>query len=283
MQHWAEPGTIDDLLHDARTAGHPDVTERLINTWTAKGLLDHPRQRPAQRGSLKAEHPASQRRLLLILLEQRRREPQPKLHSLAQVPLWLWLRSDDWVPTRQAHKALLTWLGRGRRSQQIARDGALDPLAPLPGLPATAPVRARLVRLVTRLSLASQLTPLEHSQLQSAVRAVLVPDDGSTRAEPPADQSRVTVDDVVAHAETVILGVQHLLRGRPSHQLMEQARALHRAAEAHRDTGPSGADDHVRPPADLLDVPGLQEQINGTGHQLLFRLGHILRRAHDFS
>lgn len=108
VQHWAktEPGTIDDLLLDAREAGHPDVTERLINTWTAKGLLDHPRPRPAQRGSHKAEHPASQRRLLLVLLEQRRRDPQPKLHTLAQVPLWLWLRCDDWVPTRQAHKAL---------------------------------------------------------------------------------------------------------------------------------------------------------------------------------
>lgn len=289
VQHWAktEPGTIDDLLLDARDAGHPEVSERLINTWTAKGLLDHPRPRPARPGSHKAEHPASQRRLLLVLLEQRRHDPQPKLHSLAQVPLRLWLRCDDWVPTHQAHKALLTWLGRGRRSQQVARDGALAPLTLLPHLHATAPVRSRLVRLVTRLSLASQLTPGEHSELLDAVGAVLSPDDNQAHAAlphvpaAPAIPPRVTVDGAVAHAETVILAVQHLLRGRPSERLLEQARAAHRASEAHRPPPRHRAFDETELLADLLKGPGPQGQIDGTGHQLLFGVGHLLRSEHD--
>ncbi|MFM9633481.1 hypothetical protein ACKI10_38700 [Streptomyces galilaeus] len=46
------------------------------------------------------------------------------LSSLAQAPLAVWLWWDGYVPTRQAQRAWVTWVGRGRRSQEVAREGA---------------------------------------------------------------------------------------------------------------------------------------------------------------
>ncbi|MGW2230918.1 hypothetical protein [Streptomyces formicae] len=143
------------------------------------------------------------------------------------------------------------------------------------------------MRLVTRLSLASQLTPSEHSELLDAVGAVLSPDDNPVHTSlplapaAPCTPPRVTVDGVVAHAETVILAAQHLLRGRPGERLLEQARAAHRAAEAHRAPPRLRAIDGTELLTDLLKGPDLQGQIDGTGQQLLFGLGHLLHREHD--
>ncbi|MGW6900272.1 hypothetical protein ACWGF2_27225 [Streptomyces sp. NPDC054919] len=114
-----EPGTIDDLLADAQATGHPDMNTRLIHSWTAKGLLDQPRRRTLHRGSDKAEHSIDQRRLLLLLLDKRGQVSHP--HSLAQV--WLWW--DDYMPTQQAQRAWATGVGRGGRSKDVAREGAV--------------------------------------------------------------------------------------------------------------------------------------------------------------
>lgn len=116
------PGTIDDLVADAHAAGYPDMTVRRIHDWIAKGLLDQPRLRTRRRGSDKAEHSADQRRLLLLVLDKRQQVAH--LNALAQVPLTLWLWWDGYVPTRQAQRAWVTWVGRGRRSQEVAREGA---------------------------------------------------------------------------------------------------------------------------------------------------------------
>ncbi|MET7358550.1 hypothetical protein ABZS76_08880 [Streptomyces sp. NPDC005562] len=295
MQHWQHiegPGTIDVLVVDAHAAGHPDVNERLIRTWVSMGLLDHPRPRPAHRGSGKAEYSAGQRRLLLILLEHRREQPKPT--SLAQLPLWLWLYGDESVPTRQALKALLTWLGRGRRSQEVTRDVALGPLARFTHPPGTAPARSRLVRLVTRLGQSTaDFTAREHTVLTAAVRAVMAPlttvtVNWQTRTVSSTTTAPTTAEGVVAHAETVLLAVQHLLRGGAHERLLEQTRVAFRASmTAHRHRAAADRPRHEagEPPrdiawlADRVGEPGWRERIDGAGELLLLEIGRAVRAA----
>ncbi|MEU8953255.1 hypothetical protein AB0C93_03010 [Streptomyces sp. NPDC048518] len=290
MQHWQHiegPGTIDALVVDAHAAGHPDVNERLIRTWVSVGLLDHPRPRPAHRGSGKAEYSAGQRRLLLILLEHRREQPKPT--ALAQLPLWLWLYGDEPVPTRQALKALLTWLGRGRRSQEVTRDVALGPLARFAHLPATAPARSRLVRLVTRLGQSTaDFTAREHAELTAAVRAVMAPlttvtVNWQTRTVSSTTAAPTTAEGVVAHAETVLLAVQHLLRGGADERLLEQTRATFRASmTTDHDRHRHGAGEQpvsITWLADHIGEPGRRERTDGAGELLLLEIGRAVRAA----
>lgn len=87
MQPWeqiTEPGTIDDLVADATTAGH-QVKARVVRDWIAEGLLDSPQRRAKHRGSDKALHTVNQRKLFLLLLDKR--QAMPKIPSLAQIPL----------------------------------------------------------------------------------------------------------------------------------------------------------------------------------------------------
>ena len=105
-----EPGTIEDMVADATAAGY-QATERLIRDWTQHGLLDYPQKRPAGKGhgSAPALYPASQRNLLLTLLYHR---PGKNISSLARIPVCIWMYwGEEYVPLRQAHRALLRSLG----------------------------------------------------------------------------------------------------------------------------------------------------------------------------
>ncbi|MET9443508.1 hypothetical protein [Streptomyces sp. NPDC006610] len=126
----SEPGTIDDLVADAAAAGH-QVTKRLVHDWVARGLLAQPqRRRTGQRGSEKALHTGAQRTLFLDLL--RRRKP-PSVRPLAEFVLvcWLFLGDDDWVSTRQALRALRTYVGDPRGSRAWAKTRAAQFVHPL--------------------------------------------------------------------------------------------------------------------------------------------------------
>ncbi|MFI9419339.1 hypothetical protein [Streptomyces werraensis] len=190
------PGTIDDLVADAHAAGHPGMTVRRIHDWIAKGLLDQPRLRTRRRGSDKAEHSANQRRLLLLLLDKR--QQVTRLDSLAQVPLAMWLWWDGYVPTRQAQRAWITWVGRGRRSQEVAREGAVGLLEQVGHQLATPTARARFVRIISELGNGKPLTVRGRAELLDAVRDVMEPESvfaasGLVRALGPA-QAPMTVD-----------------------------------------------------------------------------------------
>lgn len=285
QQPWqtiTEPGTIDDLVADAHAAGYPDVNVRLIHSWIAKGLLDHPQLRTLARGSDKAVHGVNQRRLLLILLDKRREVP--RLSSLAQVPLALWLWwGDAYVPTRQAQQAFVTWLGRGQRSKDVAREGALGLLRQVDHPLATPTSRTRFVRLVTELGNGTRLTPRGRAELLDAVRAVMEPDSvfgasGLVRALGPA-QAAMTAEVVVAHAEAVNIAVQRTLAGRSDAGVLEQARTLHRTSTAEYLAQRRALAAQAGPLADAFREPTLEEQINDGAQQLLLALGrHLLNK-----
>ncbi|MEV5485665.1 hypothetical protein [Streptomyces sioyaensis] len=278
MHTWqdiTEPGTIDDLVADARAAGYPDMNERLISSWIAKGLLDQPRLRTLRRGSAKAEHSVNQRRLLLLLVDKRRQVAH--LSALAQVPLAVWLWWDGYVPTRQAQRAWVTWVGRGRRSQEVARQGAVGLLQQVGHQLATETARTRFVRLITELGNGKALTMRGRAELLDAVREVMEPESvfaasGLVHALGPA-QTPMTVEVVMTHVEALCAALGRTLDGKVDDALLERARVVHRASMtdylAHREVFAAKAGEL----AGLSRSPTLQERFDAVGGELLLVLG----------
>ncbi|GCB53552.1 hypothetical protein [Streptomyces sp. NL15-2K] len=277
----SRPGTIDDLVADAHAAGYPDMTVRRIHDWIAKGLLDQPRLRTRRRGSDKAEHSANQRRLLLLLLDKRQQVTH--LSSLAQVPLAMWLWWDGYMPTRQAQRAWVTWVGRGRRNQEVARDGALGLLEQVGHQLATPTAQARFVRITTELGNGKALTVRGRAELLDAVRDVMEPDtvfaaSGLVRALGPA-QTPMTVETVVARIEAFCAALGRTLDGKVDAALLERARAVYRASMADYLAERGGLAAEAGQLADLFREPSLQEQFDEAGRELLFVLGmHLIHR-----
>ncbi|MFJ4473124.1 hypothetical protein ACIP2X_37310 [Streptomyces sp. NPDC089424] len=275
------PGTIDDLVADAHAAGYADMTVRRVTDWIAKGLLDQPRLRTRRRGSDKAEHSVNQRRLLLLLLDKRQQVAH--LNALAQVPLAMWLWWDGYVPTRQAQRAWVTWVGRGRRSQEVAREGAVGLLEQVVHQLATPTARARFVRIIAELGNGKALTVRGRAELLDAVRDVMEPESvfaasGLVRALGPA-QTPMTVEAVVTYVEALSAALAHTLDGKVDGVLLERARAVHRASTADylAERGDLAAE--AGQLAHLYRAPTLQEQFNQAGRQLLLTLGmHLVHR-----
>lgn len=272
------PGTIDDLVADAHAAGHPDMNVRRVHDWIAKGLLDQPRLRIRRRGSDKAEHSANQRRLLLLLLDKRQQVAH--LNALAQVPLAMWLWWDGYVPTRQAQRAWVTWVGRGRRSKEVAREGAVGLLEQVGHQLATPTARARFVRIITGLGNGRPLTVRGRAELLDAVRDVMEPEtvfaaSGLVRALGPA-QTPMTVDAVVTHVEALRAALCRTLDGKVDRGLLERARTVQRASMADYLAVRSGLAAEAGQLAGLFREPTLQEQFDQVGRQLLLVLGMAL-------
>ncbi|GHD35565.1 hypothetical protein GCM10010313_83030 [Streptomyces violarus] len=281
------PGTIDELVADAHAAGHPDVNVRRIHDWIARGLLDQPRLRTRRRGSDKAEHSANQRRLLLLLLDKRQQVAH--LNALAQVPLAMWLWWDGYVPTRQAQRAWLTWVGRGRRSQEVAREGAVGLLEQVGHQLATTTARARFVRIITELGSGKALTVRGRAELLDVVRDVMEPEtvfaaSGLVRALGPA-QAPMTVDAVVTDVEALRTALCRTLDGKVDRGLLERARTVQRASMADYLAVRSGLAAEAGQLAGLFREPTLQEQFDQVGRQLLLVLGmeliHRRPKAHS--
>ncbi|MFF9286413.1 hypothetical protein [Streptomyces griseosporeus] len=272
------PGTIDDLVADAHAAGHPDMTVRRIHDWIAKGLMDQPRLRTRRRGSDKAEHSANQRRLLLLLLDKRQQAAH--LDALAQVPLATWLWWDGYVSTRQAQRA---WVGRGRRSREVAREGAVGLLEQVGHQLATPTSRARFVRIITELGNGKALTVRGRAELLDAVRDVMEPEtvfaaSGLVRALGPAG-APMTVDTVVTHVEALRTALCRTLDGKVDGALLERGRAVYRASTADYLAVRADLASEAGQLAGLFREPTLQQQFDAAAKQLLFDLGmHLVHR-----
>jgi hypothetical protein len=274
-QDITEPGTIDDLVADAHAAGHPDMNARRVHDWIAKGLLDQPRLRTLRRGSAKAEHSVNQRRLLLLLLDKRSQVAH--LSALAQVPLAVWLWWDGYVPTRQAQRAWATWVGRGRRSQEVAREGAVGLLEQVGHQLATETARTRFVRVITELGNGKALTVRGRAELLDAVRDVMEPESvfaasGLVRALGPA-QTPMTVEAVVTRIEALCAALGRTLEGKVDGALLERARAVHRASMAGYLAQRGDLATEAGQLAHLFCEPTRQEQFDQAGRQLLLVLG----------
>jgi hypothetical protein len=106
--------TLEQLLQEGREAGF-SPSERLFKDWVGLGLIDQATKRGRGRGKgIEATWPETQKDLFLSLLDKR--QQVDRIAPLCNIPvaLWLWW-GDDYVPFRQAHRALSTWTGAYER------------------------------------------------------------------------------------------------------------------------------------------------------------------------
>jgi hypothetical protein len=222
------PGTVDDLVADAAEAGY-QITVRLVRDWTQIGLLDQPRKRPAGRGhgSSQALYSENQRKLLLTLLSKR---PGNGISSLARIPVGIWMYwGDEYVPLRQARRAMLTWIGDPRVSLRRASETARTILGQLDNPAATPAARRHLRKVLTDIGYTGQL---DADQLERAVFDVFEPDSRQIRRAVGHPAAPLMVDSVIGVTKARLAAVQRLQDGRVTDEAFYQARHAHLMAYA---------------------------------------------------
>ncbi|MFD7460266.1 MULTISPECIES: hypothetical protein [unclassified Streptomyces] len=273
------PGTLEDMIEDARAAGF-DLQKRTIHDWIARGLLDQPLRRGAGRGSRPGLHSENQRKLFLLLLTKR--DEMPKLPMLALIPLsiWLWW-GVNWVPTRQALKALATWFGDGARRKQVCHDAALRVLEQLDHPLASETARARLVRLFEAISYRGRMTAVDREELETAARSVFEPQSvfGSTglvRAVGPSAMP-FTVEALLTKTSAVVEAIRVLRDNCMTEELLERAKTLHlRSKREYAELRPTLEAQTAGPLSALFSERTLDEEFNAIGTDLLLVIGLLL-------
>jgi hypothetical protein len=233
-----EPGTISDLLGDARAAGH-QVTARLIRDWTEQGLLDKPQKRSAGkgRGSVPALYPANQRNLLLTLLHHRAGN---NISSLARIPVAIWMYwGEEWVPLSHARRAFMRYLGdpasrtyaqdARRTSKDRARSVARAILGQLDNPAATPRARRELLAAVTDAAYTGE-PDLE--RLDRAYTDVFEPGAGVIRKATGHPSAPFTVDAMIGLIEARLAAVKALTGGIVTDEALISARDAHLFAYA---------------------------------------------------
>jgi hypothetical protein len=203
--------TVDELVELALEAGF-EASVRLICDWESLGLLDSPRRRPLGRGrgSQKGVWSEAQKNLFLSLLHHRRQLPANRVAGLANIPVWLWLWwGDDFVPLRQARKALATWCGRHRTKAGVSASEARRMsrrFAETVVQPHTHPRDTAALRRVVEESL--QTMSFDHEAFREAVRRVFDP-HAEGRTIGPAGAPMST--DIVVRAVEARFSALHAL------------------------------------------------------------------------
>jgi hypothetical protein len=224
-----EPGTIDDMVADAAASGYT-ITSRLIRDWTHQGLLDYPHKRPAGKGhgSVQALYSASQRNLLLTLLQKR---PEHNISSLAKIPVGIWMYwGDDYVPLRQGRQALITWIGDPRASKQRAREAARTILGQIDSPEATPRARRELLDVLTWANYTGQP---DFEQVERAIRAVFEPDYSKhIRKAIGHPSAPFMTDSMIGVMKARLTAVTELTAGNVTDEALIQARDAHLFAYA---------------------------------------------------
>ena len=222
----AEPGTIDDLVADAVGAGHK-VTHRMVHDWVAKGLVDRPeRRREGASGSLKALHSLEQRVLFFHLSEQR--AGGAAIRDLAEMVIRIWFSLDGCVPTRQALKALRTWVGDPRSSKVEARRLAVMHTRPFTSdrRLGTARDRRELLRVVSDIFYTGRI---DVDLLEEKARPIFEPRERFISVVRPHDAAAVAdIGTLVTLLETVTRAGQSVIDGTVTEAVLDQAGILMR-------------------------------------------------------
>jgi hypothetical protein len=214
------PGTVDDLVADAAALGQ-EITVRLVRDWTQAGLLDRPRKRPAGRGrgSSQALYPANQRELLRLLLQHR---PDNGIKSLAKIPIGIWMYwGDEYVPFRQARRALLTWIGDPRLSKRQAKETAQVTLGHLDNPAATPAARRELRAVLTDIAYTGRL---DTDRLERALLDVFEPSHGLLHRAVGHPGAPLTVEHMIGVMQARLTAVDLLRQGKVSEAAFYQAR-----------------------------------------------------------
>ncbi|MGN9906501.1 hypothetical protein ACTMTJ_03010 [Phytohabitans sp. LJ34] len=223
-----EPGSIDDLVADAASAGYV-VTKRMVRDWSEVGLLAYPTKRSAGKGhgSRPALYPANQRELFLTLLAKRAEASRTGgVRSLARVPVWLWLYwGDEYVALPQARRAFMTWLGDPRATKERARATAREMLRQLDHPNATRQARRELLAVLTDIGYTGRL---DEERLERAVRDVFEPGHQGIRRAVGHPEAPITTDAMLRLAQARMTAVRWLSEGKVSDEAFLQARLAHR-------------------------------------------------------
>lgn len=266
-----EPGTIEELLADARALGFP-ATKRLVHDWISLGLLDHPMRRSKGRagGSDKALFPASQRNLFRLLVQKR-----PEVRTIAglcavPVALWAWW-GDQYASTSQVQRTLQTWAGQVKKtSWQTARRQARQATDFLDDMGATRDERRDLIDLMARIAYSGRLA--DEEDLARAIAEVF---------DPAGNGRGFGSRQVMATAHSLASLIAGRLRGMERIRQRVSVRELERARAIYRDSRMQWAnmrEDLARHPlrpqdAALFRPETLQDLFDGVCSQLVLIIG----------
>jgi hypothetical protein len=228
MNEITGPGTIDQLVADAASAGHK-VTVRLIRDWTEAGLLDYPEHRPAGKGhgSRQALYPASQRNLFLTLLHHRSGNG---ISSLARIPVGIWMYwGDEYVPLRQVRRAMSTWLGDPRASLRRARETAREMARQLDNPAATPAARRELREALADLAYTGRA---DFGRLERAVTGVFDAGFGTLSRAVGHPAAPAVSDSVIVLLKARLRAIDLLKTGKVSDEDFCAARHGHQVAYA---------------------------------------------------
>jgi hypothetical protein len=179
------PGTVDDLIADARVMGHK-ATQRMIMDWQTLGLIDYPQPQGGAgrgKGSKKALYSINQRKLFRELV--RKRGEIKRIANLTVIPVSLWLYwGDEYVPLHQVRRALKTFVGRfDATSRDRAKDIALTLTTQLAHPDVGEPQRTKLTKMLTA-AIHDGRQP--DQQLQDALQQAFDPAEEGRTVGPPA-------------------------------------------------------------------------------------------------
>lgn len=274
MTDW-EPGTAEDLIADAHKSGHT-ATSRMLTDWVQRGLLDKPVRRGAGRGkgTTKGLYPATQRQLFSILLDKR--GTHPSVAHLSAVPVGIWVYwGEEWIPYRQARRALHTWVERYRQSSHNRSTRNTEAiLKQLDHPQATDTARTKLRRLLNQTLTSGRVTNPE--DLTSAISAVFDPHhQGRILGVPGAHVSPTTIVGAALcraraldalHTDTITKTQLDTARADLTQSRNDYLRNQPALALAATD-GPTQA---------LFDTPVWDNWIQESCYDLLLVLGHHL-------
>lgn len=223
-----EPGTIDDMVTDAAERGY-EASVRLVRDWSERGLLDRPQKRPAGkgRGSAPAIYSANQRNLLLTLLHHR---PGNHIRSLARIPIGIWMYwGEEYVPLRQARRALMTWLGDPRASMQAAKDAARAILGQIDSPGASPQARRELLAVLTDANYTGRP---DFPRIEQAIRTVFEPDSRQIRRVIGNPAAPMMTESMIGVMKARLAAVSALMTGQVTDETLLQARDAHLFAYA---------------------------------------------------
>lgn len=212
--------TRDEMLGAARKGGFAP-SKRLLSDWVSLGLLDQSTRRGLGRGKgTEATWPQQQLNLFLALLEKR--PTVSHIAPLCNLPVFLWLWfGDEFVSTRQARRALMTWGGANRHSSswRAARAAAVN----IAGQFAHPDANERaLERFITAIARATYGAPFDAEAVLGAFRDVFDPHGENRSIGPP--QVRFRPEYFVALVKARLAALEALRRDEVDDQAFEWAR-----------------------------------------------------------
>lgn len=275
MHSAGEPGAIDDLITDAEAAGH-QASPRLITDWVSLGLLDKPARRSLGqgRGSNKALYSGNQRKLLLVLLNHRKNVRS--MATIAKVPVALWVYyGDDYVPLRQARRAIRTWLGDYRASRERAEWAAREMLGQLDN-PAATPKACKHLRQV--LAHIAYTGELDLTVLEDAITEVFEPQISPLRRAIGPPGAFLTADIVITLMQARLTAARIVKNGQVSDKQLQLARQVQIAERAAYDVlQPQLSDQAGSALTGLFKPVTFEEKVNACCVDLLTLIGLQLR------